>query len=129
MTTEWIITTVSLCLTAIMSLSSIIVPCIITVAERKSKRKEQERDLINQAIDKLTTGYGEYKTNSYHILHLLSAIFNMMIYCSTPTQLKLQALSNQLSNHSPYEDTDKTFYECINSLRQEFNFKKYSKNK
>lgn len=124
MTTEWIITTVSLGLTTLMSLSSIILPFIIKYKESKHKQKAQEIELINKTIDKLLSGYGEYRTNSAYSMNVLSAIYNTMIYCSQETQKKLQSLSESISKRNSYQMSDTIFYDCIESLQKEFKITK-----
>lgn len=124
MTTEWIITTVALGLTTLMSLSSIILPFIMKYKENKLKQKAQEIELINNAIDKLVNGYGEYRTNSAYNMNVLSAIYNTMFYCSQETKQKLQTLSESISKRNSYQISDTIFYDCIDSLQKEFKITK-----
>lgn len=125
MTTEWIITIVSLCLTALMSLSSIILPFIMNYKSNKLKSKEQAVNFLNQTIYELLNSYGEFRSNSAYTQHTLSAIYKVMTFCNTQAKLKLQELTEQITKLKiSYKECDDLFFECISLLQNEFNLTK-----
>lgn len=124
MTTEWIITIVSLCLTALMSLSSIILPFILNYKTAKLKAKEQAIDFFNNTIYELLNAYGEFRSNSAYTQHTLSAIYKVMTFCKSETKQKLQNLSDKIANYAKYSECDNLFFECISLLQNEFNLTK-----
>lgn len=121
LSTEWIITLVSLILTTLMAISALITPYIMKIIENKYRTKEKTIDFLTQTIYEFLNSYSEFRCNSLHKMHVLSAIYKVMTFCQAPTKSKLNSLAELISMSTiSYKDCDSLFFECITLLQQDF---------
>lgn len=127
MTVYEVMSIVAISLTALTSVSAIIIPLIINRKNTKEQRQQSERnqqyELIQSTINEFMSTYAEWGSDETKIAPLRRSLYKTMLICSESTKYRLSEISNFFYTDLKTTDLDYKLKEALDLLILEFHIK------
>ena len=127
MTVYEVMSIVAISLTALTSVSAIVIPLIInrknTKEQRLQSERNQQKEMIQSTINEFMTAFANWECNAMKAAPLLNSIYKTMLICREDLKNKLFDISKLFFLNTDSSEIDIKIKEALNLLVLDFHIK------